>query len=148
DPAPVQSSRGWLADVPGQPGERCDARIVPDVVAILARYDLRLTACYGSGHALHGEHPLGLATDLVPADGNWGRTLQLARDAGWSPDCAAQGCPGRGPFRVVLYNGYPGHGDPAHSATPHLHLSWQHAPAAPFTRASSVRVLTNPTDAP
>ena len=88
--------------------------------------------------------PLGLAADLVPVDGDWNRTLRLATAVGWLPSCASAGCPGRGPFRVVLYNGYPGHGDPAHSATPHLHLSWQHAPAAPFTRAAWVHVLIAP----
>ena len=57
------------------------------------------------------------------------------------PGVRRAGCAGRGPFRVILYNGYPGHGDPRHSTSPHLHLSWQHAPAAPFTRAAWVRVL-------
>jgi Transglycosylase SLT domain len=136
---------GWLAAVPGFPGERCDARIVPDVVALTAEFGLRLTACFGGPpHAVDGEHPLGLAADLVPVDGDWNRTLRLAETFGWSPSCATSGCSGRGPFRVILYNGYPGHGDPAHSATPHLHLSWQHAPAAPFSRAAWVRVLLTP----
>jgi hypothetical protein len=144
----VGGDGGWLAKVPGAPTERCDARIVPDVVAILQTFGLSLTACYGGApHATDGEHPLGLATDLVPTDGDWNRTLTAARAFGWSPSCAAAGCPGRGPLRVVLYNGYPGHGDPAHSSAPHLHLSWQHAPAEPFTRARWVRVLLTP-DAP
>ena len=135
----------WLATVPGTNGIRCDARIVPDVLAVLKTFGLQLTACYGGPpHVPGGEHPLGLATDVVPIDGDWNRTLTAARASGWSPTCATAGCPGRGPFRVVLYNGYPGHGDPAHSATPHLHLSWQHAPAAPFTRARWVRVLVPP----
>ena len=36
------------------------------------------------------------------------------------PSCAANGCAGtvRAPMRVVLYNGYPGHGDPAHCPPP------------------------------
>jgi hypothetical protein len=141
-PTKVVDGGVWLADVPGTNGERCDARIVPDVLALLSTFGLQLTACYGGApHETHGEHPLGLAADLVPADGDWNRTMTTARAYGWSPGCAAAGCPGRGPFRVVLYNGYPGHGDPAHSSTPHLHLSWQHAPAAPFTRADWVRVL-------
>jgi hypothetical protein len=136
---------GWLAPVPGFSGERCDARIVPDVVALTSEFGLQLTACFGGRpHVVDGEHPLGLAADLVPVDGDWSRTLRLAETFGWSPSCAASGCGGRGPFRVILYNGYPGHGDPAHSATPHLHLSWQHAPAAPFTRAAWVRVLITP----
>lgn len=139
--APAHGS--WLTDVPGMPGERCDRRIVPDVVMLIRAFGVRVTDCYGGApHAIDGEHPLGLAVDLVPADGNWTRMLQLARVYGWQPSCASSGCGGRGPFRVVLYNGFPGHGDPAHSSSPHLHLSWSHAPAAPFTRARWVRVLT------
>jgi hypothetical protein len=132
----------WLADVPGFPGERCDARIVADVVALTAEFGLHLSDCYGGApHAREGEHPLGLAVDMSPKDGNWSRTMRLARTFGWSPSCAANGCAGRGPFRVVLYNGYPNHGDPQHSPIPHIHVSWQHGPAEPFTRAPWVRVL-------
>lgn len=144
--APTQlapADGAWLSDVPGMPGERCDRRIVPDVVMLVRAFGVRVTDCYGGApHAIDGEHPLGLAVDLVPTDGNWNRMLQLARVYGWDPSCASSGCGGRGPFRVVLYNGFPGHGDPAHSSSPHLHLSWLHAPAAPFTRARWVRVLT------
>jgi hypothetical protein len=139
------SGSGWLAEVPGFPGERCDARIVPDVVALVAKYGLTVIACFGGApHKIAGEHPLGLALDAAPRDGDWRRTEQLARDAGWGPSCAANGCAGRGPFRVVLYNGYPGHGDPQHSRTPHLHLSWQHGAAPPFTPAPWVRTLLPP----
>jgi hypothetical protein len=147
--ATVVPGSGWLVEVPGFPGERCDARIVPDVVAITRTHGLTLIDCFGGPpHERSGEHPLGLATDLAPADGDWGRTMQVARAAGWSPACARNGCPGRAPFRVVLYNGYPGHGDPDHSTRPHLHLSWQHGPAAPFTRAPWVRTLLNSATAP
>lgn len=142
DGTTVTGDGRWLADVPGFPGERCDARIVADVVAITVEFGLRLTDCFGGApHETNGEHPLGLAADLVPVDGDWSRTARTAAAFGWAPACAANGCPGRGPLRVVLYNGFPGHGDPAHSGTPHLHLSWQHAVAAPFSRAASVRVL-------
>ncbi len=135
----------WLADVPGFPGERCDRRILADVLRITNRYGLILTDCFGGEpHALNGEHPLGLAVDLAPVDGNWNRTLRLSLDSGWSPACARSGCPGRGPFRVVLYNGFPGHGDPRFAAFPHLHLSWEHAQTSPFSPAPWVRVL-NPT---
>jgi hypothetical protein len=136
----------WLVRLPSFPGERCDARIVPEVERLAHVYGLRVTACYGGWpHATGGEHPLGLAVDWVPTDGDWGRTLHLARDAGWRPACAPTGCPGAGPFRVVLYNGYPAHGDPAHSTRPHLHTSWAHGSARPFTQAPWVRlVLTRP----
>jgi hypothetical protein len=145
---PVTGS--WLAAVPGT-GLRCDARIVPDVRFLLAHFGLRLTACFAaSGHEPLGEHPLGLAVDVVPVDGDWGRTMRAARFFAWVPECAANGCAGRtrAPMRVVLYNGYPGHGDPGHCAPPacaaHLHLSWSHAATSPLTPAPWVDVLTAP----
>ena len=138
-------SSTWLAPLPGFPGERCDARIVPEVVALVTAFGLHVNDCYGGApHALNGEHPLGLALDLVPRDGDWRRTDALARAAGWTPSCASSGCPQAGPFRVVLYNGFPGHGDPRHTARPHLHVSWRHGPAAPFTRAPWVQPVLLP----
>jgi hypothetical protein len=132
----------WLAPLPGFPGERCDRRIVADVTYLVGAYDLRVTDCFGGQpHELGGEHPLGLALDVVPANGNWDRTKRLATDFGWSPACARAGCPNRGAFRVVLYNGFPGHGDPRYSAHPHLHLSWNHGPASAFSAAPWVRTL-------
>jgi hypothetical protein len=132
----------WLAPLPGFPGERCDSRIVADVGYLARAYGIRVTDCFGGRpHELAGEHPLGLATDVVPVDGNWNRTARLADDFGWSPACAGTGCGGRGPFRVVLYNGFPGHGDPRHTTNPHLHLSWQHGPAPAFSAAPWVRTL-------
>jgi hypothetical protein len=106
----------------------CDARIVPDVIALARRYRVRVTACYAI-HSLSGEHPLGAATDLVPADGDWRHPDRLARDLGWHASCALSGVApacARAPFRFIGWNGYPGHGDPAHClcSTPHLHLSW------------------------
>jgi hypothetical protein len=64
---------------------------------------------------------------------------RLARDMGWSPSCASPaGCPGP-VFRFIGWNGYPGHGDPAHAGSnAHLHLSWAHGPGVP---ADTVRVL-------
>jgi hypothetical protein len=135
----------WLAPVPGFPGERCEARIIRDVVALVAAFRLHVSDCFGGAppHELHGEHPLGLALDAEPADGDWDHTMAMARAFGWDESCAPSGCPGRGPFRVVLYNGYPSHGDPSHSDIPHIHVSWQHAPAEPFTPAAWVRTLTS-----
>jgi len=134
----------WLAPVPGTRVE-CDERIVRDVEYLLRRFGLTATACFSrsSVHKVAGEHPLGLALDAVPADRDWGRTLAAARAFGWSPACAASGCEGivGGPFRVILYNGYPGHGDLAHCAcggNAHIHFSWQHSPGQPFTPAAWV----------
>ena len=134
----------WLAPLPGFPGERCDSRIIADVSYLAGAYGVRVTDCFGGRpHNLSGEHPLGLATDIVPVDGNWNRTERLAGDFGWSRACARAGCPTRGPFRVLLYNGYPGHGDPSHTSRPHLHLSWEHGPATAFSAAPWVRTLLN-----
>ena len=96
------------------------------------RYAIRVTACY-SIHSAAGEHPLGAAIDAVPEPPHtWQATTgAVARLAGWKPSCAASGVApacARPPFRFVAYNGYPGHGDPAHCQAcgggAHLHLSW------------------------
>ena len=138
----VPITRAWLQPLPSFPSEQCDSRIVPDVEMLVHAYGLVVSDCYGGApHAINGEHPLGLAIDASPADGDWGRTMLLARNFGWSEACAAAGCPGVGPFRVILYNGYPGHGDPAHTSKPHIHVSWEHSPAAPFSQADAVRTL-------
>jgi hypothetical protein len=143
----VPFSGRWLAPVPST-GVRCDARIVEDVLYLIRRFTLTVTACFAAtGHALGGEHPLGLAVDVVPEDGDWKHTLAAAQSFGWSPGCAATGCADatKPPLRAVLYNGYPGHGDPAHCAPPvcaaHLHLSWAHGPAEPLTPAPWVTTL-------
>jgi hypothetical protein len=138
----------WLAPVPGAAAV-CDTRIVPDVVALLRRYKLAAGDCFSlTGHASEGEHPLGLAVDLMPGPGgSWDLVARAALDLGWSPTCAATGCAGLlpSPFRFIGYNGYPGHGDPAHAGgNAHLHLSWQHTPASPGTPAARVQTLLNP----
>lgn len=137
DAGPIEGG-SWLATVPGA-GIQCDRRIVPNVVTILARYHAHLTACYApTGHASDGEHPLGLAVDLVPQPpSTWAQMERLARDSGWRESCAISGCAGQTgtAFRFVGWNGYAGHGDPAHAgANAHLHLSWDwsgdHGPPA------------------
>jgi hypothetical protein len=117
-----------VAVAPGFGQVECDARIVPDVLALTRRYGVRVTACYAI-HTPTGEHPLGAATDLVPVDGDWSRTRRLAHDLGWNEGCASSGVApacAHPPFRFIGYDGYPNHGDPASClcATPHLHLSW------------------------
>jgi hypothetical protein len=118
------------ASVTGGAPITCDRRIRADVVWLARRYRVRVTACFAI-HKQGGEHPLGAAVDLVPAPGaNWSETAQLAHAAGWKRSCAATGVApdcARPPFRFVGYNGFPGHGDPAHcrcESNAHLHLSW------------------------
>lgn len=108
----------WLAPLPGS-SLRCDARIIPDVEYLLAHFGLRATSCFrNDGPDDHGEHALGLALDAVPSDGDWSRALAAAQAFGWLAACGTTGCAGRlrPPMRFIGYNGYPGHGDPAHAS--------------------------------
>ncbi|MDX6608240.1 MAG: hypothetical protein QOF85_165 [Solirubrobacterales bacterium] len=104
-----------------------DARIWPDAVWLLETYDLRVTAAREAGHQTHGD---GTAMDMVPAAGRgWDETaLRAALDLGWIPSCGPSGsapvCPLAPAIQFVGYNGYPDHGDPAHTGSPHLHVSW------------------------
>lgn len=116
---------------PGFGTQRCDARIVENVVYLARRFRILVTAC-AEIHSLTGEHPLGAAIDAVPANGDWTTTTErAARALGWKPSCAASGVApacAKPPLRFIAYNGFPGHGDPAHCPAPtcaaHLHLSW------------------------
>jgi hypothetical protein len=122
-PLPVAVTGGARID--------CDRRIRADVIGLARRYRVRVTACFAI-HRTSGEHPLGAAVDLVPDPGvGWSQSAgRLARAVGWKPSCAASGVAplcARPPFRFVGYDGFPGHGDPAHcrcDGNAHLHLSW------------------------
>jgi hypothetical protein len=114
-----------LAGLPG--GQRIAAPIAPDVREIISRYKVKVTAGYAAtGHAAGGEHPLGLAIDVVPdpgRGGTWDDVDRLARDVGWQRGCGPTGCVGQldSNFRFVGYDGYPNHG-----RGNHLHISWAH----------------------
>ena len=110
-----------------------DARIHDDVVWIVRRYRLRVTAAREAGHRTHGD---GTAVDLVPADGTtqaiWDSSAgRLAQHLGWSPGCARSGtrptCRLAPAIQFVGYDGYPRHGSPrtcARGCAAHLHISW------------------------
>jgi hypothetical protein len=110
-----------------------DARLYDDVVWILRRYHLRVSAAREAGHHTHGD---GTAVDLVPADGTtqavWDASAgRLAHDLGWTPACARSGtrpaCRLAPAIQFIGYDGYPSHGSPrtCGGACPaHLHLSW------------------------
>jgi RTX calcium-binding nonapeptide repeat (4 copies) len=114
---------GRFVPIPGQPGERIDRRILPNVLYLIRRYKIRITDGYARhGHARNGEHPLGLALDIEPGPGgSWKKVSRLAK---WAEP--RQNRP-RMPFRWVGYRGDPGHGP-----GDHLHLSWMHSPGRPF----------------
>jgi hypothetical protein len=137
---------GRFVEIPGFPGKRIDRRLLPDVAWLVRRYHVRITSAYTHSkfHEQNGEHPRGLAVDLVPGPG--GSWAALARLARWAePDGNAP----RDPFRWVGYNGDKGHGDPSHckvrkGCLPHLHLSWQHGYTPRARPAPWVNVLRFP----
>ena len=116
---------GKFVDIPGFPGEKIDRRLLPDIRWMKRRYEVFITDGYAtSGHSPYGEHPIGLATDIVPyfaRGGSWDKIDRLARRA--EP---AQNQP-RLPWRWVGYDGDAGHGR-GH----HLHLSWAHSDNTTF----------------
>ena len=112
-----------IVDIPHDPGERIDAKIVGDIGALERYFRVRVTDGYApSGHAAGGEHPVGLAADIIPdtaRGGTWDDVDRLAAFAAQHP----------GIFRFVGYDGrfgttaWPGHG-----RGNHLHLSWHGGP--------------------
>jgi hypothetical protein len=122
---------GEFVAIPGFPGEMIDVRLLKDVEWMVQRYKIFITDGYAtSGHAPNGEHPIGLALDIVPnkaAGGSWKKVTRLAR---WAEP--TQNSP-RAPFRWVGYNGDSGHGR-GH----HLHLSWMHSKTKPKVPAEVV----------
>jgi hypothetical protein len=110
-----------------------DARLYDDVIWILRRYQLRVTAAREAGHRTHGD---GTAVDLVPAAGNtqpsWDASAgRLAHDLGWSEACGRSGtrpgCRLAPAIQFIGYDGYPNHGSPrtcTGGCAAHLHISW------------------------
>jgi hypothetical protein len=123
---------GRFVGIPGFPGERIDRRLLPDIAYIVRKYNVHITDGYAAeGHAAGGEHPRGLAVDIVPgAGGSWSDVDRLAR---WAEP--RQNRP-RAPFRWVGYNG-----DANHGRGHHLHLSWRHGSARKGHPPSWVQVL-------
>ena len=111
---------GKFVDIPGFPGERIDRRLLRDIKYLRRNYKIFITDGYSTSpiHSANGEHPRGLALDIVPnfaAGGSWN---DIDRLANWAEPSQNQT---RSPFRWVGYNGDPGHGR-GH----HLHLSYNH----------------------
>ena len=118
----------WVGE--GSP-QSVDARLWSDAVWLLQTFHLRVDAARESGHRTHGD---GTALDIVPESGRgWDGTARAAAETlGWNEGCADSGtapvCPLAPAIQFIGYNGFPAHGDPAHTepgAHPHLHVSWQ-----------------------
>lgn len=129
---------GRFVPIPGAPGEMIDRRLLRDVRMLQRRYKILITDGYSLDrvHARKGEHPIGLALDIVPdrsRGGTWRLITQLAR---WAEPNQDQP---RAPFRWVGYDGDPGHGR-GH----HLHLSWSHSPTRYNRPARTVYTMRCP----
>lgn len=114
---------GKFVNIPGFPGEKIDRRLLRDVKFLRRKYKIFITDGFSTDpvHSANGEHPRGLALDIVPnfaAGGSWNDIDKLAK---WAEP--SQNKP-RAPFRWVGYNGDSGHGS-GH----HLHLSYNHTGA-------------------
>lgn len=139
------------ASIPHEPGDMVDRRIVPDLRWIAARFPVYVTdgysgplpggrwaGCHGC-HVERSDHYNGLAVDIVPlrwsdrCDASWRGITRLAH---WAEPVQNRPLP---PFRWVGYDGDAGHG-----CGNHLHLSWNHAPAARYRLAAWVEAFPAP----
>ncbi len=139
---------GRFVDVPGFPGEQIDRRLLADVRWMKRRFDVFITDGYSTdpAHARNGEHPIGLALDIVPnfdKGGTWKKIGALARKTEPEQDHPIA------PWRWVGWNG-----DPNHGRGHHLHLSWAHTETEPEDPARVVytrkcpKPLAEPAPAP
>jgi hypothetical protein len=129
---------GKFVPIPGFPGEKADRRLLTDIKYLRRKYDIFVTdgLSHDRVHAANGEHPIGLALDIVPnaaTGGTWKEISRLAKRA--EPE---QNAP-IAPFRWVGYNGDAGHG-----RGNHLHLSWNHSDTRPGHPARTVYTLRCP----
>jgi hypothetical protein len=122
---------GKFVKIPGFPGEKIDRRLLRDIRWMKRKFHAFITDGYSTdGHAWNGEHPIGLAADIVP---------NVAKGGGWSDigDLAHVAEPIQNqpimPWRWVGWNGDAGHG-----RGDHLHMSWAHSETRPTVPARVV----------
>ena len=129
---------GKFVRIPGFPGEMIDRRLLTDIKWIEQRYPIFITDGYSMDdvHAENGEHPIGLALDIVPNRAEGGHWRDITALAHWAEP--RQNHP-RLPFRWVGYDGDAGHG-----RGNHLHLSWSHSITQAGRPAKTVETIRCP----
>jgi len=129
---------GKFVPIPDFPGERVDRRLLNDITFLEKRYKIFITDAYSMDpvHASNGEHPIGLALDIVPNKAAGGTWNDIDRLAAWAEPKQNQP---RAPFRWVGYDGDAGHG-----RGNHLHLSFGHSETKPGIPASYVQTIRCP----
>ena len=133
---------GRFVRIPDFRGEKIDRRLLDDIAYMRERWKIFITDGYSLDpvHSHNGEHPIGLALDIVPdfaKGGTWRRITRLAKWAEPKQDRP------RPPFRWVGYNGDAGHGR-GH----HLHLSFSHGRAYYNKPARKMQSLKCPGSTP
>jgi hypothetical protein len=129
---------GRFVDMPEFPGERIDRRLLKDLDWMRRKFKILVVDGYSNdkSHQRNGEHPIGLAVDIVPDEsigGDWGLINKLARWAEPRQNLT------RPAFRWVGY-----WGDKRHGPRDHLHISWNHSPTRPKHVARTVTTLYCP----
>jgi hypothetical protein len=131
---------GKFVKIPGFQGEQIDRRLLTDIEWLLEKYKHKffITDGYSTDpvHSRNGEHPIGLALDIIPdfsRTEKWRKVSRLAKWAEPDPDQP------RAPFRWVGYNG-----DVNHGRGNHLHLSWSHSETKPVKPARTVYTIKCP----
>ena len=129
---------GRFVPIPGFQGERIDRRLLTDIHWISKHYPIYITDGYSLDaiHARNGEHPIGLALDIVPNRERGGTWADITRLARWAEPVQDEP---RAPFRWVGYDGDAGHG-----RGNHLHLSWSHSVTRPGVPAATVYTIRCP----
>jgi hypothetical protein len=129
---------GKIVPIPGFPGESIDRRLLDDIRVLRRKYKIFVTDGYSGDavHAANGEHPMGLALDIVPDFAHGGSWRLITKLAKWAEPQQNQP---RSPFRWVGYDGDAGHG-----RGNHLHLSWNHSETRPGRKAKSVYTMRCP----
>lgn len=129
---------GRFVDIPGFPGEMIDRRLLRDVRWLRRHHSIFVTDGYSTSsvHSANGEHPIGLALDIVPDNGRGGSWSEIDDLAAFAEPAQNQPI---APFRWVGYDG-----DANHGRGNHLHLSWSHSPAKFGTPAESVYTMRCP----
>jgi len=75
---------GRFVSIPGFPGEKIDRRLLRDIRWMKRKFEIFITDGYSTApyHSSNGEHPIGLALDIVPAaGGSWNKITRLAKKA-------------------------------------------------------------------
>lgn len=129
---------GRFVHIPDFPGEKIDRRLLADIRYIRNRWPIMITDGHSLDpvHSANGEHPVGLALDIVPNTAEGGRWRHIDQLAEWAEP--KQNRP-RAPFRWVGYDG-----DANHGRGHHLHLSWSHSPSQYDRPARVVYTLVCP----